>query len=151
MDVIRRNTDYAIRIMVNLVRHPKDDRLMSARQLASAGNFSYQLGCKILQKLHKAGLVKSTMGPKGGFALNRKPSEITLMDIVKVLQGSIRLNQCLADGKGCEFKPDCEISIKLACLQLYIEGYLREITLDEVLQNGSEAGNLNQGDRRRKK
>ncbi len=101
MDVIRRNTDYAIRMIVNLARHSKDDRLMSARQLSNAGNFSYQLGCKILQKLHGAELVKSSMGPKGGFTLGRKPSEITLMDIVEVLQGGVRLNQCLSDGKGC--------------------------------------------------
>ena len=132
MDVLRRNTDYGLRMMATLAKHFKDDRLMSARQLASAGHFSYQLGCKILQKLHKAGLVDSRMGPKGGFTLKRKPSEITLMDIVEVLQGGVCLNQCLADGEGCEFKPECEVSTKLACLQLYIEGYLNGITLAEI-------------------
>ncbi len=132
MDVLRRNTDYALRMMVNLASCFNGE-LMSARQLASEGNVSYQLGCKLLQKLHKAKLVRSGMGSKGGFALAREPSKITLMEIISVLQGGIRLNRCLLDGNGCEFQPECEISTKLACLQLYIDGYLGEITLAELV------------------
>ena len=137
MDVLRRNTDYALRMMVNLASHFNGE-FISARQLASEGNFSYQLGCKILQKLHNAKLVKSNMGPKGGFALSRKPSEITLMEIIIALQGGIRLNRCLLGGEGCEFESECKINTKLACLQLYIDGYLSGITLEEILRSQSK-------------
>jgi len=124
-------------MMVNLASHFNGE-FISARQLANEGNFSYQLRCKILQKLHNAKLVKSNMGPKGGFALSRKPSEITLMEIIIALQGGIRLNRCLLGGEGCEFEPECEINTKLACLQLYIDGYLGGITLEEILRNRSK-------------
>ncbi len=132
MDVIRRNTDYGLRMMAALAKHFNDGQLISARQLASDGHFSYQLGCKLLQKLHRAELVKSNMGPKGGFILSREPSKITLMEIIKALQGELRLNRCLLDGDGCEFQPDCEINTRLSCLQLYIDGYLDGITLAEI-------------------
>lgn len=132
MDVLRRNTDYALRMMVNLASHFNGE-LMSARQLASEGDFSYQLGCKLLQKLHKAKLVRSNMGPKGGFALSREPSKTTLMEIINVLQGGIRLNRCLLGGNGCQFEPECEIRVKLACLQTYVDGYLGGITLEELV------------------
>jgi Rrf2 family protein len=134
MDVLRRNTDYGLRIMASLARHCDKD-LVSAKQLAVEGNFSYELGCKILQKLHKAGLVKSSMGPKGGFALTKKPSEITLMEIIRVLQAGIRLNRCLPNGNGCEFQPDCQVHKKLAALQLHIDEYLGAATLAETLKN----------------
>lgn len=134
MDVLRRDTDYALRIMVNLASHYNGE-FTSARTLASDGNFSYQLGCKILQKLHKAGLVKSDMGPKGGFALSREPSKINLMEIITTLQSGIRLNRCLLGGQGCEFEPECEINTKLTCLQMYIDGYLGGITLAEILES----------------
>ncbi|MDD5064650.1 MAG: Rrf2 family transcriptional regulator [Phycisphaerae bacterium] len=134
MDVLRRNTDYALRIMVSLAKRFNGE-FISARQLAEDGHFSYQLGCKILQRLHKAGLVKSDMGPKGGFALNKEPSAISLMEIINVLQGGLRLNRCLFGGKGCEFEAECEINTKLTCLQLYIEGYLSGITLTEILRS----------------
>ncbi len=134
MDVLRRNTDYALRMMVNLASHFSGE-LMSARQLANEGDFSYQLGCKLLQKLHKAKLVRSNMGPKGGFALSREPSKITLVEIINVLQGGIRLNRCLLGGNRCEFQPDCEIRVKLACLQTYVDGYLGGITLEELVRS----------------
>ena len=137
MDVLRRNTDYALRMMVGLAKRFNGE-FISARQLAKDGNFSYQLGCKILQKLHKTGLVKSDMGPKGGFALSRKPSQIALMEIISALQGGIRLNRCLLDGAGCEFEPECEVHTKLTCLQLYIDGYLGSITLQEILESRSK-------------
>ncbi len=132
MDAIRRNTDYGLRMMAVLAEHFNNGQLISARQLASDGHFSYQLGCKLLQKLRKAKLVKSSMGPKGGFTLNREPSKITLMEIINVLQGGFRLNRCMPGGDGCEFQPDCEINTKLSCLQLYIDGYMDGITLTEI-------------------
>ena len=137
MDVLRRNTDYALLMMVNLASH-FNGQLISARQLASEGHFSYPLACKLLQKLHKAKLVRSSMGPKGGFVLSREPSKITLMEIINVIQGGVRLNRCLGGGEGCEFEPECEINTKLVCLQLYINGYLGGITLEEIIQGESK-------------
>jgi len=138
MDVLRRNTDYGLRMMVNLAKHSDNNELMSARQLASDGNFSYQLGCKLLQRLHKAELVRSVMGPKGGFKLGRKPSDITLMDVINVLQGGVHMNRCLVGDQRCEFESECEVNTKLSRLQQYIEGYLGGITLDEILQSRSK-------------
>ena len=144
MEVLRRNTDYGLRIMVALAMHFGNGELMSARRLAGDGHFSYQLGCKLLQQLHKAQLVTSVMGPKGGFALSREPSEITLMNIVDVLQNGVYLNKCLGAGEGCEFEANCEINTKLSCLQLYIKGYLGSITLKDILDSRSKAGNEKQ-------
>jgi Rrf2 family protein len=144
MDVLRRNTDYGLRMMAALADNFGGD-LMSARQLAERGKFSYDLGCKILQKLHRANLVESGMGSRGGFALKRKPSEISLMEIIIALQGGIRLNSCLPDGDGCEFQKDCEISTKLSCLQLYIEGYLDGIKLSQVAEAQTSRAGVREG------
>lgn len=134
MDVLKRNTDYALRAMVYLSAC-YDKRLVTARELSDKRHFSYQLGCKVLQKLHKAGLVESGMGPKGGFRLSREPGKITLFEIIGALQGGIRLNRCLLGGDGCEFEAECEVSVKLACLQRYIDGYFGGITLEELLRS----------------
>jgi DNA-binding IscR family transcriptional regulator len=62
MEVLRRNTDYALRMMVAIAKQFKNEELMSARRLASDCNFSYELGRKLLQRLHKADLANSVLG-----------------------------------------------------------------------------------------
>ena len=132
MEILRRNTDYALRMVATLAKHFDDGEIMSAKRLAGDCNFSYELGRKLLQKLHKAELVKGHMGLKGGFVLSRKPSEISLIEVINALQGGLHLNQCLAAGEGCEFKSKCEISKRLASLQQYMKEYLGGITIEEV-------------------
>ena len=75
MDLIRRDTDYAFRFAAQLAAAYSEDRLLSARVLAKDNEVSYALTCKILQKMAAAGIVKSTMGPKGGFRLSKDPEK----------------------------------------------------------------------------
>ncbi len=131
MDVLRRNTDYALRAMMNLAKHYKEE-LVSAREVAHEEDISYPVACKLLQKLHKAKLVESCMGSNGGFQLSRKPSKISLMEIIKAIQGPIRLNRCLLGLGVCSRQPNCAASKKLAELQECIDSHLRRITLGDL-------------------
>lgn len=134
MEVIRRNTDYGLRMMAALTKCSENGKLMSASQLVQEGNISYEVGRKLLQTLRKAKLVKSVMGSKGGFTLNRKPSEISLMEIINIFQGNVCLNECLADNKECEFESKCGINTALTSIQQQLNDYLQSITLEKILE-----------------
>jgi Rrf2 family protein len=132
MDVIRRNTDYAIRLIVRLVENFGKGPV-SAKTLAENTDVSYELGSKMLQKLSSAKIVTSRMGAGGGFELAKNPEKISLYDIVKAIQGDICLNRCIPDAKSCPQRRGCKIRKKLVALQDSIEEYLKNITLDELL------------------
>ncbi len=134
MDVLRRNTDYAMRAMVSLAGHYGQEPV-STRDIAQAEDISYELACKLMQKLNKAGLVKSSMGPNGGFGLSRKPAKINLLEIIRVIQGPLSINRCLLGGDVCQRWKGCPITVKLAKLQKYVSNYLGGITLDELLRS----------------
>jgi Rrf2 family protein len=134
MEVVRRNTDYALRAMVYLAGH-YGDSLASARELSQKGYIPYQLACKLLQKLHKARLVKSCMGPKGGFRLSRALSKINLLEIITAIQGKVNLNRCLLRKNICPHQKDCKVRMKLAELESLINTYLGSITLDELVKS----------------
>ena len=134
MDILRRNTDYALRLMVTLAtKH--DSEPLSTKSLSKETLVPYQLACKLLQRLQKAKLVKSTMGPKGGFALTKSPEEINLWSIIDVIQGEVNMNRCLLGDFKCQRRANCTIHGKLAELQNQIEASLRATTLDELLLN----------------
>ena len=69
MNVLRQNSDYALRMMGNLASN-YTQRAVSVRMLSQEENVSYQFACKILQELHRAGLVKSEMGAAGGYQVS---------------------------------------------------------------------------------
>ena len=134
MDILRRNTDYALRLAVNLAGH-SDEEALSTRVLAEREDVSYQLACKLMQKLHAAGLVESDMGPKGGFRLSRAPDEIPLTEVIEAIQGPLRLNRCVLGQGACPRYETCSVRAKIGELQEQMDGYLRSVTLGELVQN----------------
>ena len=137
MDILRRNTDYALRAMVNLASHWGRGPI-STRAVSRDMDIPYQLACKLMQRLHKAKLIMSCMGPRGGFRLSREPSKIHLLEIIETIQGPVSLNRCLVDVSACIRQPSCPVNRKLAGLQGYLEDFLSGITLDQLLEsNGS--------------
>jgi len=134
MDILRRNTDYALRAMVNLAGE-YGNGAVSTRKISDKEDVPYQLACKLMQKLNRTKLVESCMGPKGGFVLNREPSKISLLEVVEAIQGPISLNRCLLSLDACAREKDCPIRAKLIELQKCISSYLGGISLDELLSS----------------
>ncbi|MDD5459334.1 MAG: Rrf2 family transcriptional regulator [Phycisphaerae bacterium] len=134
MDVLRKNTDYAVRAMVYLARHA-DGTPASTRLIAESEDISYQLACKLMQKLTAAGLVQSEMGPKGGFTLALPADKISLGDVIKAIQDNIRINACLSSSYVCSRKGQCPVHGKLIDLQNQLDDYLKNITLAELAKN----------------
>lgn len=141
MDIIRRNTDYALRAMVHLAANYGNGPV-STRTVAADQDISYQLACKLMQRLQKAGLVESCMGPKGGFRLRRHPSKINLLDVINTIQGPLSLNRCLLALDACKRQQDCPIREKLVDLQNYAGDYLKRITFAEVPQPCPSEGRM---------
>jgi Rrf2 family protein len=141
VDLIRRNTDYALRLIAGLTAESSAAKVLSAKSLSQKHNVPYPLTCKLLQKYQQAGIVKSTMGPKGGFCLARRPSEITFLELVEIIQGPIRVNRCLMEPFVCPMKERCPLHPKLADLQEEMQRQLRNTTLAELMntQEGTQS------------
>ncbi|MHC4119490.1 MAG: RrF2 family transcriptional regulator [Planctomycetota bacterium] len=136
MDVVRRNTDYAVRLMVNLARQYGKGPV-STRIAATEEGVSYPLACKLMQKLHGAKVIDSCMGPKGGFTLGRKPAEITLLEVIEAIQGPLSLNRCLLSSDACSRHLTCTVRAKLADVQEAIVNSLTGITFEDLSQGKS--------------
>jgi len=134
MDVIRRDTDYAFRLAATLARRGTDGLPMSARSLSQQTHVSYALTCKLLQKLAAAGIVSSTMGPKGGFVLAKRPEAITFGQVIEAIQGQVSVIRCLMGDFKCPLKCACPVNPKLKQMQQQIDGFLNEATLAEFIQ-----------------
>ena len=92
--------------MVELASHYGEGAI-ELKEIAKRENISAKYLEQVIIPLRTAGLVKSVRGSKGGYSLAKRPSEISLKDVVEVLEGPIRLVDCLADSKTCRKIQSC--------------------------------------------
>jgi Rrf2 family protein len=57
---------------------------------------------KVMQRLARAGLVRSVRGPKGGFALGRPAEKTSLLEIYEAVEGPLTDSNCLLDRPVCD-------------------------------------------------
>ncbi len=106
---ITQEADYAVRIVHALA---KDGIRKDARSISNEVDVTLRFSLKILGKLSKAGVVNSFKGNKGGYELAADPQELTLRDVITVVDGPIVFSRCLGDdncNRGaegeCVFRP----------------------------------------------
>ena len=113
---------------------------ITIKEIADRQGISFSYLEKILHRLGKAGLIESVRGPAGGYLLARKPSELTIGDIVRTLEGPIALSHCLEPGESgeCYQADDCVARMVWAKVGAKIEEALDSITFDDLLRQQPE-------------
>ncbi len=129
MEIIRRNTDYALRALVHLCKIGKKEN-KSVKDLAHECDIPEIFLRKIFQKLNNAGIVKSDYGPKGGYSLNKNPGIITVLEIVEIIQGKFAINKCFLGETACPRQKKCALKNKFKSVQQDMLKFLNDITID---------------------
>jgi Rrf2 family protein len=132
---ITRETDYAIRTVLYL--SGKENFTAKAENISKEMEIPKNFLMKILKELEKAGLLKLKRGVSGGVTLAKKPDEITLYDVIIVMEKSISLNRCVINKGICGLVPYCPVHpIWFKVRNKLIED-LKEIKFSEFLTEGT--------------
>ncbi len=91
---LKLTTDYAIRTIVYLATQ---SGITSVAEIGSKMGISENYLMKVLKALKDAGLVAGYQGKRGGYAISKKPEEISLWDIVEVMEGTNKNQQMSGD------------------------------------------------------
>jgi len=104
---ITRRTDYAIRLLLELVRSGGGP--VSVRTLATSQDVPYAFARGIQRDLAAAGLVETRRGASGGVVLARDPGDISLLDVVRATQVSTSCSVCTNDPTWCSRMGGCSV------------------------------------------
>jgi Rrf2 family protein len=88
MLTISNKTRYGIKALISLAEF-YNSGLLQIKDIASRDDIPHQFLEQIFNRLGKAGIIKSTRGKNGGYELAKPPVQITVLDIVNCLEGSI--------------------------------------------------------------
>ncbi|MCK2214136.1 Rrf2 family transcriptional regulator [Actinomadura sp. ATCC 31491] len=120
-------TDYALRAVSELAAAPPGP--VPAERIAAAQNIPRRFLDNILLQLRRAGLIHSLRGPEGGYWLARPPEEITLADVVLVVEGKPEYQE--RGGYPGVAKPLAEV---WTALREHEERLLAEITFAQIVE-----------------
>lgn len=124
---------YALRALIYLGKNSEQDYRIGIKKISEDLGLSSPFLGKILQNLVKQKLLVSTKGPNGGFALGKKPDQITLWDIVAKVDGEEFFTNCLITLEPCKThdpsKPLCPIHSQYDKLRKEITSFYKETTL----------------------
>jgi Rrf2 family protein len=125
--------DYACRVLVQLARREGRDELAHIEELAKAEAVPANYLVQILSELRNGGLISSRRGKQGGYALARPAGEITLLDIVTLIEGDVLELAGPSEGQSGK-----RVAQAWREVRAVLEGKCREITLEKLAAKAGE-------------
>ncbi|MFT5872663.1 MAG: Rrf2 family cysteine metabolism transcriptional repressor [Clostridium sp.] len=124
---------YGVKAMVDLAinygEQPVSIKSISERQSIS----EYYLE-QLFSSLRKAELIKSVRGAQGGYILNRAPEEITIYEVINVLEGPIEISNCLEE-VSCNNIDCCATRLLWKKIKNSIDSVTTSITLKDIVDD----------------
>ena len=131
---ITQEADYALRIVALLASH---NSVIDANAIAEEAGITQRFALKILRKLSLGELVSSQKGAGGGYKLARSPEEVTLKDIIELIDGEIVISKCLSEEHICSKqginKSACKIHLIFDAINQDLVEKLSKITIASVI------------------
>ncbi|NPV76026.1 MAG: RrF2 family transcriptional regulator [Anaerolineae bacterium] len=130
---------YAIRAMVDLAIHDQNGPV-SRNDIAERQEISGDYIAQLFRRLGQHGLIKSVMGPGGGYLLGKAAREITLKEILVAVEGPLGLVACVLPGGEmvCKRSASCVTRRVWIKLTASLEGFLASITLQDLAEQAKQ-------------
>ena len=106
---LTRRSEYGVRMVLHLACRPRNERVTAA-DLAEICDVPRGHVPTIVNILSRAGILQCSPGRGGGCTLARDPDDISMLEVVESLEGSLEISHCLLDSRRCHGKdPECAV------------------------------------------
>ena len=106
---------------------------VSTAQVANTLGVSEAHLSKVLQRLTRAGLVRSVRGPRGGFVLAKPPDAITLLETYEAIDGRLQRDEtCMLGSRDCSLD-SCVFGNLLQNVHAQVDEHFSKTTLADLL------------------
>lgn len=125
-------TCYAIRALLEIAQSDGNAPVM-VRRISTNQDISHKYLHALLTSLKTAGLVRSIRGARGGFLLTRAADEMGLDEIIRAVEGSIAVKECVDNPDECSNSESCAASKLFRDISQVLADKLSEVTLQDLM------------------
>ena len=134
--MLSKKSKYGLKAMLELAAEESGQRPIQASELAERQRLPKKFLEAILLELTRHGLLQSKLGRGGGYVLARKPGDITVGEIIRLLEGPLALIPCVSKTayqkcRDCPYTdhPQCPVQHVMGTVRDAIAGILDHYTL----------------------
>lgn len=125
-------TDYGIVLLTHFARND-EEAVWTVPQLAQRTHIPEPTVSKVLKILTRAEILISHRGVNGGYALARRSDQISVIDIIRAMEGPIALMECTEDTGGqCQQEMTCPVKSHWQIINLAVREALANLTLRDM-------------------
>ena len=130
---------YGVRLMLELALHYGEGPVL-LRNIAKRQGISEKYLWHLINPLKSMGLIKSIRGAHGGYVLGKEPAEINLRDILRILEGSLCLVDCVENPSSCDRSDTCITRDIWSETSKNISQTLESVTLEKMVDKQKHRG-----------
>lgn len=127
--------EYAIRCILYLTQQGQGV-LVKRLKIAEEADIPSHFLAKIAQDLARGNLIEIRQGSRGGLALIKNPTSITLLEVVEIMIGEIFLNDCVALPDSCKVSYSCSVHQIWMQARDQLRNTLEGVTFDQLAKKG---------------
>lgn len=131
--MLSNTSKYAIRAVIYLALYAAHDKKVGIREVSEKLDIPTPFLGKILQTLARHNVLDSTKGPHGGFSLNRPAIDITLMEIVEIIDGTDSFDECVIRTSRCDHDAPCSLHDKISTHRTGIKNLMMTETIADLV------------------
>jgi len=127
---------YGLRIMVELAKALRNDRLVHLGRIAKITGLSENYLAQLAISLKNNGLLIGISGKKGGYHLARPAADIKIGDIIQAVNGPVIITDCVTHPDICLNSSFCESRAIWTLIYDSAEKVMNEFTLADLIDKG---------------
>lgn len=137
-----KKVEYALLALQYMAK--REGSVCTVKEMSEQFHISFELLAKVLSALSKKGLAQSLQGVNGGFVIAKKPTLISIADVILAIEGKkAHIVECQHhESSSCYAEDTCTIRYPLERLQSKVDTVFSSMSIADLLPTESQLVHL---------
>ncbi len=133
MTKLNRKIEYSLMALKFIQRRQSQEKV-TAKEVAEGVHAPFDVIARVMQMMAQKGLLNSEHGASGGYRLSQDLKEVSLYQLVEMIEGPTALVKCISEAGACDIQKSCSIASPIKSLNDKLNHFFREVSLGELLE-----------------
>ena len=136
MNKMNRKLEYSLMALKHMATKIPGE-LTTAKEVSESYQAPFDATARVMQAMAQRGLLKSEQGAFGGYQITKNLANVTLNDLIEIIQGPTQITKCMQHGNkdedACEIQSSCNIISPVVKLNQRLTDFYKSVSIQELI------------------